>query len=360
MTTFQLRPSREAVFALGFVAVVAFLVVFLRIVIGPFILALVLAYVFNPWIEELERRGARRSLVVGGAIVLAATTLALVSWFLVPTLVHQAEYLLKMLPEMRRHVEANWLPRVHDALKDFFPLRADGRVPQITDFFDVDPERPALAFVEKLGHSTRFIFGWLIAVILAPAFAFFVMRDFRRLMLRALVLVPPDLRGHFLRFVRDVDHTLRAVLRGQILVISLLMTLYSTVFFLAGLPAGIVVGVLTGAARVVPYLDIVVGGSLSFLILVTNSSPPSVVLGVVAGFVAIQLFDGLFLTPRIMGQFSGLHPFVIIIAVLCFGDWFGFYGVLLAIPLAAVLRVTLLTLLEAYKRSQFYRNGLER
>ena len=120
------------------------------------------------------------------------------------------------------------------------------------------------------------------------------------------------------------------------------------------------VGIVTGLSRLVPYLDIIVGGTLSFLILMTNTSPPGVVFGVVLGFVCIQLIDGLFLTPRIMGTFSGLHPFVIIISVLCFGDWFGFYGVLLAIPLAAVSRVTLVTILETYKRSQFYRNGIER
>lgn len=360
MSLFHARLTREAVFAVGFVAAVGAVMLGLRLVIGPFTLALVLAYVFNPWIENLERRGFRRSFVVGGAIVLAGGGLTLASWFLIPTLLHQVELLLKMLPDIRAHIENNWIPPVHHAIKDVLPLRSDGNIPQLTDFLDVDPERPAAAFMEKIGHSTRFIFSWLIAVILAPAFAFFVMRDFRRIMLRVLVLVPPDLRGLFLRFTRDVDHTLRAVLRGQILVISLLMTLYSTAFVMAGLPAGIVVGVVTGLSRLVPYLDIIVGGSLSFLILVTNSSPPPVVIGVVAGFVAIQLFDGLFLTPRIMGQFSGLHPFVIVIAVLCFGDWFGFYGVLLAIPLAAVGRVTLLTVLETYKRSQFYRNGIER
>jgi len=360
MTRFLLRPTREVAFAIGFVVATILVVIFLRMVIGPFVLALTLAYVFNPGIESLERRGVTRAWVVGGAIVVAASVLALASWFLVPTLFHQAELLLKMLPEIKSVLETRWLPPLHDAIKEIFPLTAGNRVPQLSDFFDINPQRPAIAFMEKVGHSTRFILSWVIAVILAPAFAFFVMRDFRRLMLRVLVLVPPDLRSLFLRFTRDVDHTLRAVLRGQILVITLLMTLYSTAFFLAGLPAGIVVGIVTGLSRLVPYLDIIVGGTLSFLILMTNTSPPGVVFGVVLGFVCIQLIDGLFLTPRIMGTFSGLHPFVIIISVLCFGDWFGFYGVLLAIPLAAVSRVTLVTILETYKRSQFYRNGIER
>ena len=145
------------------------------------------------------------------------------------------------------------------------------------------------------------------------------------------------------------------MVRGQLLVISLLSTLYAAAFAIAGLPGGVAVGVLTGIARIIPYLDIVVGGTLSFLIIIANNSPTSVIVGVLICFALIQLLDALLLTPKIMGQFSGLHPFIIIISVLCFGDWFGVYGVILAIPLAAFGRVALLHLLDAYRSSQFYR-----
>ena len=83
------------------------------------------------------------------------------------------------------------------------------------------------------------------------------------------------------------------------------------------------------------------------------------ILGVVFSFLVIQMLDALLVTPRIMGQFSGLHPFLIILAVLCMADWFGFYGALLAIPLAAMARVTLMTLIRAYRRSSFFRNESE-
>jgi predicted PurR-regulated permease PerM len=172
-----------------------------------------------------------------------------------------------------------------------------------------------------------------------------------------LGLVPPDLRGSFLYFIREANHTLRAVLRGQILVITLLAILYATAFYFSGLPAGIIIGLLTGFARLVPYMDLLVGGSLSGLVLVANHAEPPLVIAVLASFLFIQILDGLFLTPRIMGQFSGLHPFLIVLSVFCFGDWFGFYGVLLAIPIAAFLRVLFHFLIEAYKESQFFKNG---
>lgn len=360
MTLAHAPRNRAHLFFFGFFIVVACIVVFLRFVIGPFVLALILAYVFNPSIEALERRGVRRAGVVVSAIAIALVLFALAVWFVLPAIVAQAELLLKMLPEVKSYLETRWLPRLHLFL-DKVGMGGHGARPQLSDYFNFSPSDPrSFLSLSSLGESTKLLMSWAVAMILAPVFAFFVMRDFRRLLLRALNLVPPDLRGTFMRFTRDVDHTLRAVLRGQLLVISLLSVLYSTAFFMSGLPAGLVVGLVTGFARIVPYLDLVVGGSLCFLILVTNASATSVVVGVAASFLVIQFLDGLFLTPRIMGQFSGLHPFVIILSVLCFGDWFGFYGVLLAIPMAAVLRVALLNLVEAYRGSQFYRNAPEK
>jgi predicted PurR-regulated permease PerM len=209
---------------------------------------------------------------------------------------------------------------------------------------------------DNVGQSTKFLIGWVIALVLAPGFAFFVMRDFRRLMFRLLVLVPPDLRAPALRFSRSVDHTLRSVIRGQLVVILVLSLLYSTAFYFCGLPAGILVGLVTGLVRVVPYADLLVGGTLSFLIMASNQVSGSMYIAIVASFAIIQLLDGILLTPKIMGQVAGLHPFLIIIAVLCFGDWFGFYGVVSAIPLAAIGRVFLEAALIRYRASDFYRN----
>jgi predicted PurR-regulated permease PerM len=160
------------------------------------------------------------------------------------------------------------------------------------------------------------------------------MRDFRRLVQKAVFLIPPDLRQNARIFTLQVDRTLRAVVRGQLLVISLLSTLYAAAFAIAGLPGGVAVGVLTGIARIIPYLDILVGSTLSFLIIIANNSPTSVIIGVLICFAIIQICDALLLTPKIM---------------------FGVYGVILAIPLASFGRVALLHLLEGYRNSQFYK-----
>lgn len=350
--------KRAQLFFISFAALILASFYFLKIVIGPFILALSLAYVFNPWIESLERRRYRRSVVVSTALVLSTIAFVIAFWFIVPAVYHQLQLLWGLLPGFKIHVENYWLSPLNIFLRDKLgPNFSDIQFPSIIELLpDMNPN---LFMISGLGTSTKVLISWLIAIILAPAFAYFVMRDYRRISLKVLSVVPPDLRSTFLKFLSNVDHTLRAVLRGQILLVTALAVFYSMVFFFAGLPAGLVVGLITGFARLVPYADIVVGGTLCFLILVTNASPLPIVVAVAVGFLLVQLCDVFFLTPRIMGQFSGLHPFIIVIAILCFADWFGFYGVLLAIPMAAVGRVTLVTLFDAYKRSRFYRNELD-
>ncbi|MFZ9519229.1 MAG: AI-2E family transporter [Silvanigrellaceae bacterium] len=355
------NPSRRPIyFGLMLVLVISFCLLFLRIVIGPFLLALVLAWLFNPTIERLEKHGARRTFVVCFVLSLIITMISIAVWYILPLVMHQLEQVIKTLPRAQKHLELNLLPNLKKVLSVYIgPSKQLDNLQTLMANYELSPDLiiQTLSF-SRIIDNTRILAGWALALILSPVFAFFLMRDFRRLVQKSVYLIPPDLRHSARIFTLQVDRTLRAVVRGQLLVVSLLSTLYATAFALAGLPGGVAVGVLTGVARIIPYLDIVVGSLLSFLIIIANDSPAAVVFGVLACFAVIQLLDALFLTPKIMGQFSGLHPFIIIVAVLCFGDWFGVYGVILAIPLAAFGRVALLHLLDAYRNSQFYR-GLQ-
>lgn len=353
-------PNRRPLyFSLFLLLAVTACLLFLRIVIGPFLLALVLAWLFNPTIEKLEKHGARRTFVVTVVLLVMTTLISIAVWYILPLIMHQLEQVIKTLPRAKDHLEQTILPNLKKTLSSYVgPSRQLDKLQNLMSNYELSPEMilQTLSF-SRIIDNTRMLAGWALAVIVSPVFAFFLMRDFRRLLQKSTHLVPPDLRQSVRVFALQVDRTLRAVVRGQLLVVSLLSTLYAAAFAIAGLPGGVAVGVLTGVARIIPYLDIVVGGTLSFLIIIANDSPTPVVVGVLICFALIQLLDALILTPKIMGQFSGLHPFIIILSVLCFGDWFGVYGVILAIPLAAFGRVSLLHLLDAYRNSQFYRGS---
>ena len=351
---------RSLYFALFLLVFVVLCLLFLRIVIGPFLLAVVLAWLFNPAIEQLEKRGIQRPIVVVSVIAFLIAALSVAVWFVIPLISHQLEQIIKTLPRAQKHLETTTLPALKKTITEIFgPSKQFDKLQGVFGNYEFSPELILNTFsISRIIDNTRIVAGWALTFVLAPVFSFFLMKDFRILLRKTTHLIPPDLRNNVRIFALQVDRTLRAVVRVQLLVISLLSTLYAFAFATAGLPGGIAVGVLTGIARIIPYLDIIVGSTFSFLIIIANNSAASVTIGVLLGFAVIQLLDAFLLTPKIMGQFSGLHPFLIIISVLCFGDWFGFYGVILAIPLASFGRVALLHLIQSYRGSEFYRGTL--
>ncbi len=211
--------------------------------------------------------------------------------------------------------------------------------------------------IQNLGSSTRFAFFILSTSVLTPLLSYFVVRDFHRLKSALFALVPSDLRESLHRYLHDVDVNLKSVLRGQVIVVSVVTLLYTTGFVLVGLPAAVAVGMVTGVARFVPYLDVLLGGVLCFFILASTGAEPTLIWSVMGVFLAVQTLDGLVLTPRIIGRYSGLHPVLVILAILVFGDWFEIWGVLFALPLAAIVRVTAVHLLETYHTSRFFRHS---
>jgi predicted PurR-regulated permease PerM len=326
-----------------------------RLFVGPFFFAMLLAYLSDPIFSKVESRGFSRSRAA--ALCLVATTFGagLTLWLLLPLLIDQFKIFFEVMPQALTTLKSTWIPLLRQIIekhlsKELILLPSDD---QLT-FFSLKDMSASDVLLSGLGAGTQLLWSTLLFLVATPTFSYFLIRDFKKIRSTAEGLIPVDLRQPIKAFANEVDVTVRSVLTGQIAVIGLLSLAYSTAFLVVGLPGGFAIGLLTGLARIVPYLDIIVGGSLSFLVLVTNGAPLPVVLGVVVSFVAIQLADGLFLTPRIVGQFAGLHPVVIVLAVLAFADRFGFFGILLAIPLTAVLRVALGHIVRSYRNSRFY------
>lgn len=347
---------RLAGFACGVAVLTVLALSFLRVLMVPILLSIFFAYLSHPLFIALEKRGLRRTPAV---VILLLTSLVvgfLIFWFVLPVIVSQFRIFFSILPEAIQTFEQVWLPRIKQFISDMIggtplPFQVGSTM---SDFFPSSEFKPIEVFLSSLGAGTQFIFSLAVFLVGTPVFSFFVMKNWQSGISWIRSFIPSDLRASVLGFAADVDYTLRSVLSGQILVVAVLSVLYATSFFLVGLPGGLAIGIITGLSRIVPYLDIIVGGSLSFLIFITNGSPVGVVVGVVVSFLIIQLLDGLFLTPRIVGQFAGLHPVIIIMAVLCFADWLGFYGVLLAIPSTAVARVLAANLIRTYKNSRFF------
>jgi len=333
-------------------------ILFFKFVLTPLIAALVLAYLINPVMEKLEARGFKRLTLLLMGVFFLMLLLFLVLWFLLPILFQEIEILFNSLPNFMIFIQSNLIPKVYNFVKQVVGPAI--KLPQVIHLSDIVPDfldKPLNIFLGSVRRSTQILLSWSVPTFLAPFFFFLFVKDFQHIRRLLEDVIPPLYRVGIFRFLTHIDNTLRSVVKGQLLIVLILSLLYSTAFAVAGLPAGVVIGLITGVARLVPFLDVLIGGSLCFFVLVTNASPFGVIMSVIISFIAIQLFDGLFLTPRIIGHVAGLHPFLLIVSVLCFGDWFGFYGVLLAIPTTAVANVVIQSMFEVYKKSDFYNSN---
>jgi predicted PurR-regulated permease PerM len=350
--TFTPTQIRAAVWTA--IAVVSWLLLaLLAPVLMPFVLAAVIAYVLHPLVERLWARRVPRWLGAGLAITFLMLVLLAVVLLIVPVITKQIPLLRDQVPEL--------LERLNDWV---VPLAArfgvDARV-------DVTVVREGLRslisghegqLVEGLLSSLRIGGSALAAVIgnlfLMPIVAFYLLLDWNNLVQRAKGLVPPRWRENVQSFLDETDDVLGQYLRGQLLVMGLLAVLYTVMLALVGLDLALPIGVFTGLAVFVPYLGFGLGLILALLAALLQFQAMLGVAMVFGVYMVGQAIESMYLTPRLLGERIGLHPIAVIFSLLAFGHLFGFVGVLVALPVSAVMLVAIRRAKSGYLSSKLY------
>ena len=206
-----------------------------------------------------------------------------------------------------------------------------------------------------LGSSGGAIIAVLINLLLIPIAMFYLLRDWNELVRHVDELLPRHWHAKVNEILSEVDHILAEFLRGQISVMLLMSAYYSIVLWLVGLEFALPIGIVAGMLVFVPYLGMIVGLALATLAALMQFSGFSGVLWVWGVFGAGQLIEGMVVTPWLVGERVGLHPLAVIFALLAFGQLFGFFGVLLALPASAILLVALRHGKKWYHASDMYR-----
>ena len=350
------RIRRLFLFNLIFIGAILLLLVVYRALLLSLIFSLILAYILMPaqeWV--VTRTGARRGL---SAISLIAALLIIISTLvasIMPMIYRQLLEILKRLP-----VAVQYLSTIGEPIKRFL-IDADvvgpGTIESAVEEFNLlgQVSGQVKSIVEKMWESTPTLLGGVLTSALIPLLLFFILKDFPRLKKIAVVLIPHDLTGSFVRFVERADKKLRSVLKGQLIVALILALLYMIGLGIVGLEFGIAIGAAAGICRIVPYLDVLVGLSLSFVVILTKFTSIGQVIGVCLIFLVVQILDGTLITPRVVGGRAGLHPGVVIVSVIALGDWFGFVGVLMAVPIVALLNTWIESMVPIYLNSTFYK-----
>jgi predicted PurR-regulated permease PerM len=323
----------------------------------PVLLALATAYVLNPvvtWLEDRFRIGRTwGTLAVFLVLTLLATGFVL---YLIPVFRQEAA----KLPDFFRAASTQIVPKIEGVLgvtlPEFLRVRTQEIGNEASDL--VRSVGPAVArlVASFAGNTARFI-TTLLGLIVVPVIAFFFLRDYPGLVTKAKGLLPRRAVSLVSRRFAQADEVLSAFVQGQIIVGAILSVLYSLGFSAARLDMAVLIGLIAGFGNMVPYLGTAIGMALAGVALLLSWQGPWQLLVVIGTFVGAQLAEGLVITPRIVGGRVGLAPVVVIVAVLAFGELFGFVGILLAVPVTALLKVVLAVVIERYRRSPWYLDG---
>ncbi len=319
------------------VALTGWLLYLLAPVLTPFIAAGLLAYMGDPLADRLQKFKIPRTLAVVIVFLSTFLFLALLILLVGPLIKTQISALFQALPDIARQVEQVWLPTLLGWL-NVEPGDDVGVGAFLARYSDMVGSWSGKILM-GVGKSGGVLAAAVLSLFLIPIITFYLLRDWDSFTGHLSALLPDSQRETVLELARETDEVLGAFLRGQILVMLALATIYSIGLTLVGLKFAIAIGVVAGLVSFVPYLGFVFGIGLAGLTVILEPNPILNLVGVVATFTIAQLIEGSVLTPKLVGDRIGLHPVIVIFAVSAGGQLFGFFGILLALPAAAVLSV---------------------
>lgn len=339
---------------LGALAALLLLLYLLGPILTPFVLSAGLAYMCDPLVDRLERRGLSRTMAVVLVFVVLFAVLLLGLLLLVPPLQEQVETLMRNAPKYLR-----WAQERAAAL--------GLRVPK-APLDTADVKKMVVENITQGGTAARYVLGYIsrsggallafaTGLILVPVVTFYLLRDWDRLTAWVHNMVPPRHQPTVRSFAHETDTVLGAFLRGQLLVMAFLAVVYSGGLMLAGLELGLLIGLVSGLVSFVPYLGFIVGIVAASIAMLVQTQDFSSLLWVGLVFCIGQILESSWITPWLVGDRIGLHPVAVIFAVMAGGVLFGFIGVLLALPAAAVLAVFLRHARARWLQSSIYLEG---
>lgn len=333
-----------------------------RTVTVPMVVAFAVAYIFNPVVDRMERRGIPRAAAIisllGGFLALSV----LLGFIIGPQVATEA----MEVPHKLRQLLGKVRPWAHRLLDIDLPDSLDSILAALQAQIAQREQTPFAGIAGRASEILSIVFGGTVSVLaslgsllMVPLFSFFFLRDYHLILAHTANLWPGPSRPFLLATMHEIDRMLSGFVRGQLIVGAILALLYSLGFYWVRLPLALLVGIVTGVGNMVPFVGTAVGLVAATLMGVLSWQSWGHMALIYGVFVIIHVLEAWLITPRIVGGSVGLSPLWVIISILVFGELFGFFGVLVAVPLAAMLKIIGRHVLVRYRGSAFYRGDGE-
>jgi predicted PurR-regulated permease PerM len=328
----------------------------LRGVLVPLFFAFLLAYALDPFVDWLEARKVPRSLAAPVVMLAIAGVLATAVMFAIPMFIDELRAAAADLPQQLK----GFGERVEPWLWQNFHFKPPHTMGELgTDLRDkLQSQFPDVASAASVAlFGTLSYLAVILSTLIVPVFALYLLIDFDHIVERTAQLVPRRWYPQVAGVARQIHRTLGGYVRGQLTANIVLGALYAMGLRFVDIRLAVAIGVLTGMLAFVPYVGFACGLVAAVSMATLDWQGPGRLLGVLAVMLGVQVLDGLVVTPRIVGRSVGLAPLEVLVTMMAAGTLFGFLGVLLAVPLGAVVKIIVQRIVKAYLASDLYRRS---
>ena len=324
-------------------------------ILAPFLAAAILAYIFDPLVDRLQLRGVSRTLGTVLAILLLLFSVAALLLIILPLFAKESAQLTQEFPGFVDKLKTTVIPWLNEKLGVTIALDVSTFRQFVTENA-ADASGVAKKIFAYVGVGGLAVVGFLINLLLIPVVLFYVLRDWDGVIKSIDQSIPRRFHATINTISREIDAVLSEFLRGQLSVMAIMAVFYVVGLNLVGLELALPVGLITGLLVFIPYLGSGTGLLLGTVAAVMQFPSLNGVVLVWVVFTIGQLIEGFVVTPWLVGDRIGLHPVVVLFALLAFGQIFGFFGVLLALPASAAMLVGLRHVQARYRKSSLYRD----
>lgn len=300
----------------------------------PFILAAFISYLLHPVVEKLHKKGLHRSVSILLIYVVFFGGLGLAIYRGIPVVIRELEELMDSTPYFAEQYKG--VLQVIEEKTTNWPVEMKERIQTGVVFLEDKVEK----LLARLLGSLANILDWVIVFALVPLIAFYFLKDWPKLKLAAWYITPPSIRKQSISFLKDVEQSLGNYIRGQLIVCVIIGILSALLLWLVNMNYALLLGIIIGITNVIPYFGPIIG-AIPAVIIATAMGTKQVIWVAVIIF-GLQFLEGNILSPLIVGKSLHMHPLLIMLALLLGGEVGGIVGLILAVPLLAILKVAIL------------------
>jgi predicted PurR-regulated permease PerM len=320
----------------------------------PFIVSLTIAYLWSPVASLFEKKlRIDRWIVASLLVVITVAVLLSLVLVLLPLIYHQVLNFIEQIPQYKEFVENNLMPRIAKSLGILAPEYLSLIKKATTDLFGSAITSLGL-FMKKIWSSGSAIIDVVWLVLLVPFITFHFIKDWDSFLFNIKNAVPIERQRVVQQFFVDVDRVISGVIRGQFNVSIILGLYYTIALSLIGLKHSMLLGITTGLVNFIPFIGLIASACAAAIVAYSQFASMKFVLLTILVYVAGAVFDGGFLSPKLIGRRVGLHSVWSMFAILLGAKLFGFIGMVIAIPCGATIGLVIKVILKHYYKSKLY------